>query len=211
MITTNNCLWFSAALFAFPYLANASSITTGTPNFYGAGLSPTFGTLINFDNLTPMETLDAAAYTSAGVQSIVNNPGTNALIAYPYSQQSQPNEITTGPTDNYAGDITITFSKLSSEVGIGIAEDGTTQATLTVFGDSNNVLGNFVETVPSSTYDAYYIISDPSFDIHSIEINAAQGLAIDDLQFTATPEPASLGFATVGLVMLAGLRRRRAR
>jgi uncharacterized protein (TIGR03382 family) len=56
------------------------------------------------------------------------------------------------------------------------------------------------------------VISDPSADIHSISINAAQNLAIDDLQFVPTPEPSSISFAAAGLVVLAGLwRRRRAR
>lgn len=207
---TNKCLWFCGALCAFPYFASASTITTGTPNFYGAGLSPTFGTLVNFDSLTPMSTVSPGAFTSAGIQSIANNPATVPLIALPFSQQSPPNELSTGAADNYAGDITITFGGLSNEVGVGIAEDGSTPATLTVFGNSGNVLGSFVETVPSTTFNAYYVISDPTYDIHSFEIAAAQNLAIDDVQFTLVPEPASLVLAAVGLTLLAGFRRRKA-
>lgn len=207
MITIKRLCLYSA-LFAVPHFASASTITIGTPNFFGAGLSPTFGTLVNFDSLTPFATVSSGAFSSVGVQSITNNPSTNQLIAEPFSEQSQPNEITT-TASNFAGDITILFSNLSNEVGIGIAEDGTTQTTLTVLGASNNVLATFVETVPSSTFNAYYVISDPTFDIHGITIDASQNLAIDDLQFTSAPEPASVSFAAVGLVVLAGLWRRR--
>lgn len=206
---TNKFLCFCAALCALPHLASASTITTGTPNFFGAGLSPTFGTLVNFDSLTPMSTVSSGAFTSVGIQSIVNNPGTVPLIALPFSQQSPPNELSTGVADNYAGDITITFGGLSNEVGVGIAEDGTTPTTLTVLGTSGNVLGSFVETVPSTTFNAYYVISDPTFDINALEINASQNLAIDDVQFTLVPEPASLLLAAVGLTLLAGFRRRK--
>jgi hypothetical protein len=157
-----------------------------------------------------MSTVSSGAFTSAGIQSIVNNPGTVPLIALPLSQQSPPNELSTGAADNYAGDITITFGGLSNEVGVGIAEDGSTPTTLTVFGISGNVLGSFVETVPSTTFNAYYVISDPTFDINALEINASQNLAIDDVQFTLVPEPASLLLAAVGLTLLAGFRRRKA-
>jgi hypothetical protein len=213
IVTIKKCLCAYTALLAFSYIARASTITIGTPNFYGAGLSPTFGTLINFDSLTPLSTVSPTVFSAEGVQSIDNSPSAFPLLVLPYSQQSPPNELSTGAADSYAGDITITFSSPTDEVGIGIAEDGTTPATLTVYGVSGNVLGSFIETVPSTTYNAYYVISDPTDDIKSFAISAAQNLAIDDLQFVPTviPEPADVTFAAVGLALLAGIWRRKAR
>jgi len=200
--------WICAAAFALSCSASASSITIGTPNFFGSGLSPTFGTLVNFDSLAPFSTVSSDAFTSVGVSSITNDPSTNDLTVEPFSEQSPPNYLTT--TDpNGAGDIDFTFTNLTNEVGIGIAEDGTTQATLTVFGATGNILGSFVETVPSSTFNAYYVITDPTADIKSFSINATQNLAIDDLQFVPTPEPAGMSVATVGAALLAVLIRRR--
>ena len=206
MITRS--FWICAAAFALPWLASASNIAIGTPNLFGSGLSPTFGTLVNFDSLTPFSTVSSNAFAAEGVSSITNDPSTNDLIVEPFSEQSPPNYLTT--TDpNGAGDIDFTFTNLTNEVGIGIAEDGTTQTTLTVFGATGNVLGSFVETVPSSTFNAYYVITDPTADIKSFSINATQNLAVDDLQFVPTPEPAGISLAAVGAALLAGFIRRR--
>jgi hypothetical protein len=208
-VKTKHCLSFCGAVFLLSPLAMADTITVGTPNSYGSGLSPTFGTLVNFDSLTPLSTVSSTAFLAEGVLSITNNPGSNPLIALPYSQQSPPIEIGTDGSDNYAGDITITFVNTQSEVGIGIGEDGSTQTTLTAYGATGNVLGNFIETVPSSTFNAYYVISDPSNAIKSLEINASQNLGIDDLQFTSVPEPSSIALAAFGLIFVAASRRRK--
>ncbi len=206
---TKTCLCLCATMCALPYFASASSISVATPNFFGAGLSPTFGTLVTFDSLTPFASVNSDAFTSDGVESVVNN-GPDQLIALPFSQQSPPNELSTTSAD-YAGDITFTFSNPTNEVGIGIAEDGTTPATLTVFDASGNSLGSFVETVSDTTFNGYYVISDGTDDIKSFSIDAAQNLAVDDLQFVPTPEPASVSFAVAGLVLLAGIWRRKVR
>lgn len=204
-----HCTALCGALFVLSHLAMADTITVGTPNSYGTGLSPTFGTLVNFDSLTPLSTVASNAFAANGISSIVNNPGTSPLIALPYSQQSEPIEIGTDSSDNYAGDITITFAQNVSEVGIGIAEDGSTQTTLTAYDAIGNVLGNFNETVSDSTFNGYYVISDPNNSIKSLEINASQNLAIDDVQFASVPEPASIALSAAGLLFVASLRRRK--
>jgi hypothetical protein len=164
---------------------------------------------VNFDSLTPLSTVASDAFAASGISSIVNNPSTSPLIALPYSQQSEPIEIGTDSSDNYAGDITITFAQNESEVGIGIAEDGSTQTTLTAFDATGHVLGKFNETVPDSTFNAYYVISDPSNSIKSLEVNASQNLAIDDVQFASVPEPASIALSAAGFFFVASLRRRK--
>lgn len=188
--------------------AFATTLTTGTPNTFGTGLTPTFGTLVNFDSLTPNSTFAPTTYSSVGIASISNSGA--PLLVLPFSSQTPPNYLSTGPTDNYAGDITFTFTNPTSEAGFGIAEDGTTPVTITAFGAAGNTLGAFTETVPSTTYNAYYVLSDPSFDIKSISVSATQNLAIDDVQFTAAPEPSTVALVAGGMAFLllsAGKRR----
>ena len=180
----------------------AATVTIGTSDTFGKGLAPLFGTLINFDDQTPLSTLSAAAYSSEGVSSITNGDASEPLLVLPYSDQSPPNYISTGASDNYAGNITFTFANLTNNVGLGISEDGVTPVTLTAFGAGNNVLGSFTETVPSTTFNAYYVISDTTFDIKSVSVSAAQNLAIDDVQLAGVPEPRSLALSAAGLALL---------
>jgi hypothetical protein len=63
---------------------NSSDNSTGTPT----GLSPRFGTLISFDDLTPNSLVSPSAYAASGVTSIADTSGTVALSAEPYSGQS---------------------------------------------------------------------------------------------------------------------------
>ncbi|HEY3940781.1 MAG TPA: PEP-CTERM sorting domain-containing protein [Bryobacteraceae bacterium] len=195
-------------------LCSAAAFTTGTPNDFGSGLSPIFGTPVNFDGLTPNTVLASGAFSSVGVTSIVDDGGSTPLNVLPFSSMSGPNEIgTAGPT--YAGDILITLSAPTNEIGIGIASDGSTSVTLkatTVGGVVTTETISSVSATPLGNFDGYYVFSDPSFDLASLEIISSQNLAIDDLQFAPTPEPASLTLlgAGAGLLGLAGLRRKKA-
>jgi hypothetical protein len=185
-------------------LAIASpTITVGTPNSFGFGLSPTFGTLINFDDQTPFATVASDAYSAEGVESVANSDPSDPLIAALFSQQSEPIYLTTA--DNVA-DIDITFASATDEVGIGLLNDGVTPATLTVYDAAGDSLGSFVETAP---LNGYYVISDTSDDIKSFSIGS-QAVGIDDLQFAPTPEPGSISFAAVGLAIAAGVWRKKA-
>lgn len=199
-------LCLGAVVLAQAIPASATTITTGAPDAFGVGLSPVFGVKVNFDDLTPLSTLNPAVYSSVGISSILDNPASTALLVLPYSNQTPPNYLSTGASDNYAGNVTFTFTNLSNQVGIGVSEDGTTPVTLTALGAAGNVLGAFTET-PSSTFNAYYVLADSAFDIKSVTVSAAQNLAIDDVQFTVAPEPATLALAGAGiLLMLMGKR-----
>jgi hypothetical protein len=126
---------------------------------------------------------------------------------------SGPNEI--GTSGTFAGDILITLSKAANEIGIGVASDGSTPVTLkatTVGGVVTTGTISKVPATPLGNFDGYYVFSDPSFDLISLEIISTQNLAIDDLQFTATPEPLSLTLfgAGAGFLGLFGLKRKRA-
>ena len=198
----------SALMLALAIPGFATNLTVGTPNTFGSGLTPTFGTLVNFDTLTPLSTFVSSTYSSVGLASISNSG--SPLLVLPFSSQTPPNFLSTGASDNYAGNITFTFTNPTSMAGFGIAEDGTTPVTLTAFGVSGNVLGTFSETVPSTTYNAYYVLSDPSFDIKSISVSATQNLAIDDVQFSTVPEPSTVALLAGGMALLiVSVKRRR--
>jgi hypothetical protein len=198
----------------FSCLCGAATFATGTPNDFGTGLSPQFGTLVNFDGLTPNTQLAAGAFSAVGVTSISDNGGSTPLNVLPFSAMSGPNEIgTAGPT--YAGDILITLSNPTNEIGIGVASDGSTPVTLKVTTVGGVVTTETISSVPATAlgnFDGYYVFGDSSFDLASIEIISTQNLAIDDLQFAAAPEPVSLSLFGVGAASflgLAGLRRKK--
>ena len=75
------------------------SISYGTPS---PSLSPTFGTLVNFDDKAPGTQVLWNDYVSVGVASITEITGAGALFArYGFSSQSQPNFVgTSGAHDN---------------------------------------------------------------------------------------------------------------
>jgi hypothetical protein len=189
-------------------IPNSSDNSTGTPT----GLSPIFGTLVNFDGLTPNSALNASAYAGVGISSIAASNGTAALSAVPFSGQSQPNYI--GALDFSNIDILITLAQPTSQIGVGLLAGSSNSFTLRPLGMSNNVLATYAVTVPSegvSAFNAYYAIQDTAATIKSLQIVGNGG--IDDLQFlsanASVPEPASYALFGGGLVGLAALAMKR--
>lgn len=172
-------------------------------------------TLFNFDSLTPGTTYPTS--TSNGF-SITSPDGLQVL---PFSTQSGPNEL----FDNSAAgsaNITITFTNGEYGVGIGIADSDPVNVTFQALGLGGVALGPaFTESLAATenlinTGNGYYYVTDAGSDIYGLKITETasspdfSGLAIDDLQFAATPEPASFIFLAEGVCALgvfAGLRR----
>ncbi len=211
-------LLLNAALMVSACFCQGATLTVGSPSFNplnDVNLSPTFGTYINFDNLAEFGTVAANAYAARGVQSITSNTANNPLVAYPFSFQSAPNELTTssGVAGGATGGITITFSNLVNIVGIGVEESDGLPDTLTVLGASGNVLASFTETVALSSptpFNAYYVISDTTNDIRSLVISSAAGnFGVDDLQFASVPEPLNLTMVAGGLLLLGLVKARK--
>lgn len=205
-------LLVGSALFAIASFCNATTVTVGTPNDADNGtvLSPKFGILINFDNLTPFTTVASNAYASQGVSSIASNNSANPLTAFPFSSQSAPNYVSTA---SGTGGLTITFTNPTNVAGIGVLESDGGTVTLEALGASNNLLGSFNEVVPTTgntAYNAYYILQDPTNDIKSFEVISTGTFAVDDLQFAPEPVTFVLGGSGLGLLALLRLRRRRA-
>jgi PEP-CTERM motif len=187
---------------------NSSDNSTGTPT----GLSPRFGTLFNFDELTPNSSLNPSTYSSLGISSITALDGTRALSAVPFSGQSQPNYI--GPLDFSNIDILITLAQPTSQIGLGLLAGSSNNFTLRALGSSNNVIGSYSVAVPGdgvSAFNAYYAIQDTAATIKSLEVVGNGG--IDDLQFlspgASAPEPASLALIGAGILGLGVLAKRR--
>jgi hypothetical protein len=202
----------------------APLLTAGTPgnsyNFPPTGPSPSFGTLFNFDGLTPLTTFAPGTYAAQGVN--ISSP--DGLIVEPYSTQSGPNELFDNSANGSANISIKTFG--SEDVGIGIADSDVTKSNVpvTIYLQALNASGAgfgtlFAVTLPtggSNPGNGYFTISDSKYDIYGIQItqpigNASlySGLAIDDLQVAPTPEPASLALLGVGAILFGAVRSRK--
>ena len=208
-----------SATCAFASVLGATVLITGTPNLSGGmsgtatGLSPTFGTLISFDDLTPNSPLSAGAYLSSGVSSISATNSTVALAAVPYSGQTQPNYI--GPADFSDIDILVSLVQPAGEIGIGLLAGSSNSFTLTARNAANAVLGTYLVNVPDDgvgAFNGYFAIQDAGSAIDSLEISGNGG--IDDLQFglagaAGVPEPAALALLGGGLMLVGMLTKYR--
>ena len=186
------------------------SISYGTPSPI---LSPTFGTLVNFDDKAPGTVL-WDDYVSVGVASITEITGAGALFArYGYSQQSQPNYVGTsdahdkgGASGGWDGTIQIDLALPASMVGIGIANNSGGPETLSVY-DSVGTLLESPHTVTTGT-NVYVVIASDAYDISRLVITGDY-FAIDDLQFNAIPAPGAILLGSIGAGLVGWLKRRR--
>ena len=180
------------------------------------GPSVSFGPLINFDELTPNTTLNPSQYAAQGITSISSPDG---LSVIPFSTQSFPNEIFDASPDGSAN-ITILLNRPTNEIGLGIADSDPVTISLQPLGAGGTDLGSaFQVGIPTDTINpgnGYYAVSDPNFGIQGLQIletsgdPSFSGLAIDDLQVSPAPEPATLTFAAGVLALGIGAWRRRA-
>jgi hypothetical protein len=211
-------LLLGSALSAFASVLGATVLVTGTPNLSGGssgmptGLSPKFGTLISFDDLTPNSPLGSGAYLGSGVTSISSTNSTTALSAVPLSGQTQPNYV--GPADFSDIDVLISLTQSTDEIGIGLLTGSSNNFTLTARNEANTILGAYVVNVPDNgvgAFNGYFAIQDTGLSIQSLEISGNGG--IDDLQFDTSaagvPEPAHLALLGGGLVLASALSRYR--
>ena len=175
--------WTACLLFfvAVPLFA-ATSTFTGTPSPF---LSPTFGTLINFDDLAQGTPVGATDYLAWGVTSIVETEAVGTFARYPGSQ-SAPNYIGTGSGgdrgDNgsgWDGTIVIDLTCPANKVGLGFANGIAGSETMTILDAYGAVLDTAGVPAGSNTYFGF---DSTEFDIMTIVV-VGDFFAIDDLQF----------------------------
>ncbi len=217
---TKTDLFLLTSLLSITATVSAAPVLgVGTPaNSYlsvPSGVSPRFGTLISFDELTPNTFLNPAQYASLGVASI-NSP--DALIVLPYSTQSGPNEIFDSSVNGTA-DISVRLISGVGAVSVGIADSDPVTITMQALNSTGNTFGTaFTINVattgdPNNPGNGYYLLTDSSPDIYGFVLmqtvgnGSYSGLAIDDLQIA--PEPAGIALLALGGVVVATLKLRR--
>lgn len=217
-------LLFLASILSAVSVTASPVLGTGTPSnsYHSPAIltpSPSFGTLYNFDSLTAFATY--SSYT-AGPGVTISSP--DGLEVYPYSTQSGPNELYDTSAAGSANILIRTHA--SFEVGIGIADSDLTAGgspvtiDLQALNSSGVGFGSvFAVTLPtdgSNPGNGYFTISDSTYDIFGVQItqpvsNATlySGLAIDDLQVAASPEPATLALLGIGGLLIGAARLRK--
>ncbi|MFH1881719.1 MAG: hypothetical protein ABIL62_03285 [Planctomycetota bacterium] len=189
-------------------VANAA-ISYGTPS---PSLSPTFGTLVNFDDKAAGTQVLWNDYVSAGVASITELTGAGTLFARYSGSQSPPNYIGTGGTyevsgvpGGWDGTIQIDLALPASMVGIGIANNSGGTETFSVYDSVGSLLES--HTVAAGT-NVYAVITRGIYDISRLVITG-DFFAIDDLQFNAIPAPGAILLGSIGAGLVGWLKRRR--
>jgi len=185
------------------------SITYGTPS---PSLSPTFGTLVNFDVKAP-GTILWSDYVSVGVASITETTGAGALFArYASTAQSPPNYVGTssayeigGASGGWDGTIQIDLALPASMVGIGIANNSGGPEFLSVYNSAGSLLES--HQVVAGT-NVYAVITSDAYDISRLVITG-DFFAIDDLQFNAIPAPGAILLGSIGVGLVGWLRKSR--
>ena len=185
------------------------SISYGTPS---PSLSPTFGTLVNFDDKAPGTQVLWNDYVSVGVASITEITGAGTLFARYSGSQSPPNYIGTGGTyeiggapGGWDGTIQIDLALPASIVGIGIANSSGGSEILSVYDSVGSLLES--HTVATGT-NVYAVITRGAYDISRLVITGDY-FAIDDLQFNAIPAPGAILLGGIGVGLVGWLRKRR--
>ncbi len=182
---------------------------TGSPS---PSLSPTFGTLVNFDDQPSGTAIGAADYLGLGVASVTETEGVGTFARYAGSQ-SAPNYIGTGVggergTDanlGWDGTILFQFTGLASNVGIGVADSRGGPETISAYDSAMTLLESYL--VPTGA-NVYVGISRATADIKYFTVTG-DFFAIDDLQHDASsvPAPAGLLLLGTGLLGFYGSRR----
>jgi hypothetical protein len=165
-----------------------AAISYGTPS---PSLSPTFGTLVDFDDLPSGFPVLEDDYVGVGVASITETTGAGLAFARYPGSQSQPNYIGTGidyeiggADQGWDGTIQIDLAFPSSQIGLGVANGRGGSETIAVY-DSDGALLESHTVDPN--INVYAVITRAAYEISRIELTGDY-FAADDLQFDSALE-----------------------
>lgn len=202
----------AAAVLGFTSTAQAAlTVHTSQASWESAVAS---STLVTFDDLadgTPV------ALSYAGLSFSAFNGGNPLAMAYNFSQAG-PNMLSLGtpPLTGGGGGVAIDFSSPRQGVGFWYLDSEIAGNSVAVYGAAHQLLASYPLLWPRPVEWVFVGFSSTAFDISRIEVSvdAADMVALDSLQVSSVPEPASAALLLLGGLIVARcagpLARRRA-
>lgn len=200
----------TSSAFASSVLSAAVVLSWAAPTTAQAQLTPynseaawqgavTAPTLIGFDDLADGTAINGAY---AGHNFSPANGGSPAAVAYNFSQAG-PNVLALSlpPLTGGGGGVTVGFAAPLQGVGFWYVDSEFAGNSVTVYGAANADLGTYALAFPAPAAWRFIGFTSAAKDITRITVNigAADMVALDSLQTAAVPEPASLAMLLAGL------------
>jgi len=197
--STANCGGFSTCNDSAFVLAAGGALTFNdfSVDRFG-GVLPAGSGNVNGDVYSADFTLSSGVGTFGGVNSAQVDHGNGNGIA---------SEV--GPANNFIGHLNINFAFPLRALGFGtvqLGDDGVASETITLFGPSGS-LGTF-NAISASNFNYEGFVATGGDVITSAVLNG-NFFAIQNIKYSAVPEPATLAMLGLGLAALGFTRRRR--
>ena len=167
-------------------------------------------TLIDFDGLADNTPL-AAQF--AGVSFSAFNGGNPLAATYSFTQSGlNVVSLADPPLTGGGGGVAIALAQPVQGIGFWYLDSQFSGNWVSVLNSASQVLGSYEMAFPRPVEWLFVGFIDSSKGIRRVEvaIGAADMVALDSLQISAVPEPASAALLLAGVALLGSLRRRAA-